>query len=156
MLEEEKQSLLKFLQDQNCVVIATIDEENNPWVTNMYYASDNDFNLIFFTPPHTKHSEHTLNNSNAAFGLNWYNKDNLKDRMGIQGIGIYERVEDPLLISRFINTYHTKYPSSKTTLTEESMLMNKIASRLYRVKPKYIKFWNDKLFGEGNSKELFF
>ncbi len=156
MLEDEKKSLLQFLTDNNCLVLATIDEENNPWVSNIYYAVDNDFNLIFFTPPHTKHSTHILSNSSVAFGLNWYNKDNLKDRIGIQGTGIYEKVSDPILISRFLNTYHTKYPNSRESLTEENMLMNKIASRLFRIKPKYIKYWNDKLFGEGNCKELFF
>jgi len=88
-------NLIDFLKKQKLVAIATIDHENKPWIANVYYSVDEDLNLFFVSPQDTNHSKHIQKNSEVAFTISWYNKDNLSDRKAVQGRGVCRLLENP-------------------------------------------------------------
>ena len=149
-------NLIDFLKNQKLLAIATIDHENKPWIANVYYSVDGDLNLFFVSPQDTNHSKHIQNNSRVAFTISWYNKDNLSDRKAVQGRGVCRLLENPKEIVRFLTNHYKYFPSWKDEITYENMLQKIIESRPYIIKPTYMKFWNDELFGEEGTREFNF
>ena len=148
--------LIEFIKQQKLMVIATSDEEGRPWACNVYYSADNDLNLFFVSPTDTKHSAHIANKSEVAFSIVWYDQDDLTNRKAVQGVGECTRVKDPTTIINFLKNHAKYYPLWKDVITYKSMRDKLIDSRPYVVKPKYMKFWNDELYGEEGTKELSF
>ena len=65
-------------------------------------------------------------------------------------------LENPKEIVRFLTNHYKYFPSWKDEITYENMLQKIIESRPYIIKPTYMKFWNDELFGEEGTREFNF
>jgi hypothetical protein len=88
--------------------------------------------------------------------VSWYNKDDLGDRVAVQGKGICKQLENPKEIMGFLTNHYKYFPLWKDIITFENMFKKVIESRPFIIKPTYIKFWNDKLYGEEGVKEFKF
>ena len=49
-----KQQILKYLKTQKLMSLATANK-NKPWACTTYFATDNDLNLYFVSPPNADH-----------------------------------------------------------------------------------------------------
>lgn len=148
--------LLKFLQEQKLVAIATTDENGKPWVANVYYSVDKAGRLFFVTAPETKHGQHISASKDVAFTISWYDKTDLGNRKAVQGLGTCERLNDPIAIGKFLLNHYIYFPSWKEVINEKSMREKIIDSRPYIITPSYMKFWNDELYGEEGTKDFTF
>ncbi|MDQ6985779.1 MAG: pyridoxamine 5'-phosphate oxidase family protein [Candidatus Dojkabacteria bacterium] len=98
-MEENKQKLYQFLNNQNIFSISTVDENNSPWICTVYCAVDENLNLYFMSPLDTDHSKHILRTGEIAFSTAWSNPNDLSNRKGIQGkanVEIIEEINDSL------------------------------------------------------------
>ena len=154
--QDTKKQLLSFLQRQKFLVLATVDAEGKPWIANLYYSVNANFEFFFVSPTNTKHSQHLKNNSEVAFSTVWYNKNDLSDRKGIQAVGVCNLVTNPVKIAGYLKTHHKYFPSWKEVINLKNILGKVIESRPYVIKPKYIKYWDDKLLGEEGIEEFNF
>ena len=150
------EDLLKFLQSQRVLILSTVDGNGKPWVSNVYFSTNDKLNLFFVSPTFTEHAKHLEENSEVAFSTVWFNPDNLADRKGVQGRGICERIKNGKDIVSLLQNHYKYYPLWKDTVTHENMVNNIIQSRPYLIKPTYIKFWNDELYGEEGTEEFRF
>jgi uncharacterized protein YhbP (UPF0306 family) len=147
--------LLKFIQSQKVLTIATVDSSNLPWVSNVYYSATDKGELFFISATTTNHSQHLLKQNQVAFSTVWYDPKNMEDRKSIQGKGTCERVTNILKMTELITNHLKFYPDWKDFLTTEAVLKELIEYRPYVIKPSYMKFWSDELFGE-DAKEFNF
>jgi len=153
---DKKQPLLTFLQDQKLVTLATTDKQGSPWMSNAYYSVNKEFNIFFVSPTDTKHSKNIKENSEVAFSVSWFNEDDLEDRIAIQGTGVCELITKPAEMISLLKNHYKYFPSWKEFINYESISKKIISSRPYVIRPKYIKFWNDKLYGGEGVEEFTF
>lgn len=151
-----KKELTEFLKKQKLLVLSTVDKKGKPWVSNVYYSVDGDLNLFFVSPPSTNHSKHVSENRDVAFSIAWYDEKNLANRKAVQGTGVCKRITRPGEIVRLLKNHSKYYPLWKSIITYKSMRDKLIESRPYVIKPKYMKFWNDDLYGDEGVREFEF
>lgn len=149
-----KQVLLQFLQSQKLLVLATIDENNKPWITNVYFSINEEFEIFFVSPLDAKHSKHIENNSEVAFSTVWFDQDDLSNRKGIQGTGICKLITNPIEIAKHLDSHYQYFPSWKDSINIKNILKKAITSRPFTIMPSYIKFWNDELYGDKETEEF--
>lgn len=147
-------NLLNFIQEQKLMVIATTDEKNKPWICNVYYSSDNDLNFYIVSPSDTNHSRHLIDRPEVAFSIVWYDKNNLSNRLAIQGKGKMVLVKGVSENIAALKVHHKKYPEWKEFINWENMVKKVIESKIYKITPTYMKFWNDELYGEEGIEEF--
>jgi uncharacterized protein YhbP (UPF0306 family) len=148
--------LLQFIQSQQLLSIASVDENAKPWIANVYFSSDKNLNLFFVSSENTKHSKNIARNPEVSFSTSWYHPSNLTNRKSIQGTGICEKIDDPKMILKFLKNHYKYFPLWKSVITLENIQNKIIESRPYIIKPKYIKFWNDELYGDEGVEEFEF
>ena len=139
------------MKNQKVLTIATHDKD--PWICNVYFSVDNHFNFFFISPPNTKHSFDIAKNPKVAFTTAWYDPKNLGDRKAIQGIGECTLITTSATVIKFLKNHYKYYPLWKEVITHKKMRDNVIQSRPYVIKPTYIKFWNDEIYGEEGVRE---
>jgi len=149
-----KDKLLDFLKSQKLLIIATYNE--TPWVCNVYYSINDNFDIFFVSPPDTNHSKHIDKNPDVAFSISWYNEKDLTDRKAVQGKGKCEILNDENKIKELLENHNKFYPLWKEIITYENMKNNTIQSKPYLIKPTYMKFWNDELYGSEGTEEFKF
>lgn len=151
-----EENILKFLKRERLFTLAVLDGGNQPWMCNLYYGVDGNFNIYWVSLKNTKHSKQIYENKNVAFNIVWVNPNDLEDREAVQGTGIATEVkgikETAIAIKSMINNIPewTKWFKSKEFL--ESLTKAKI----YKIKPSYIKYWNDRLLKEEHTFEMKF
>jgi uncharacterized protein YhbP (UPF0306 family) len=149
-------ALLSFLQEQRLLTLATVSTDGFPWVSNVYYSITDKGEIFYISPTTTNHSKHVVANKEVAFSVAWYEKDNMENRKSVQGRGICSQVTNFAKISRLISNHLSFYPDWKDFLTTDAILRHLIESRPYMIKPTYMKFFNDELFGEEGTREFKF
>lgn len=153
MDETSKKHLLKFIRSQKVLTIASVGE-GKPWISNVYFSVDDDFNFFFVSPDKTMHSKQILQYPDVAFTIVWHNEDNLTDRKAIQATGKCTKIQEPKTIIKFLKNHHKSYPIWKNRITLINMRDKIIESRPYVIKPSFIKLWDDELLGENGTKEF--
>jgi uncharacterized protein YhbP (UPF0306 family) len=141
-----------FLVSQQIVALATQDA-HAPWVANLYYASDDSGKFYVVSPESSRHCQHVLKNPQVAFAVAWANPSNPEDRKGIQGTGA-ARLAASDEVAYGLALYGKKFPALAGEMTPEWIRTNKYGSRLWVVTPTYLKYWDDALYGDEESKEF--
>lgn len=151
----QKDKLLEFLKSQKLLVIATQDE-NSPWICSVYYSINNNFEIFYVSSPKTNHSKHIEKNAEVAFSISWYNENDLTDRKAVQGKGKCEFLTDENKIKELLENHHKYYSLWKEVITFDAIKNGAIESKPYIIRPSYMKFWNDKLYGPEGLEEFNF
>lgn len=144
----------KFLKQQKLLVLSTVDKEGNPWSCNVYFSVNDNVEIFFVSPTSTNHVQHLKHNSKVSFSVPWYNDAELSDRKAIQGTGLCSQVKNPRKIASLLKNHAKYFPLWKDTLTYKNMNEKTIASRPFIIKPDYMKFWNDELYGAEGIREF--
>jgi general stress protein 26 len=151
------ESLLPFLQSQKILSFATQDEKNSPWITNVYYSVNDDYEIFFFSGTDTKHSRHLKQNSEVAYAVVWANPADEDDRKAIQAVGVCEQVKDPIKLAKLLTVHYKYFPDWKDEDKDISDIVKKVLKAgAYVIKPRYIKYWNDEVFGDDSTQEYSF
>ncbi len=142
----------EFLNSRKLISIATIDDNLNPWICNVYYVTDTNLNFYFMSSLKSNHSSHIKKNSKVAFTISWYNENNLGVRKAVQGVGEAEEVGFGLNLIKGLTLYSVKFNS------DYKDLLNKVekklsTTRLYKITPKYIKYLDDEVLGNKQTVE---
>ncbi|MCH8519274.1 MAG: pyridoxamine 5'-phosphate oxidase family protein [Nanoarchaeota archaeon] len=140
--------LLEFLNSQKLLVFSTYN--SRLWITNVYYCSNDECDFFFISESNSKHSKDLLNNSNVAFSVSWFDKDNLNNRKGIQGEGTCIEITEDRELDEAVNLYKIKFDNNN--LSSSYFKSNDNNYKMYLIKPKKIKFWNDEVYGEERVK----
>lgn len=144
---------LKFIKNQKLMVIASHDTKD-VWVANVYFSADEKGNIYFISSKDAKHSQMILKNSNVAFSTAWFDPTNNKNRKGIQGTGVCRVAENLSEITTGIKLLYENFPDLRDILTVDWILTNAWSSKVWVLKPSYMKYWDDEVYGDDESEEF--
>lgn len=144
--------LLDFLESQRLLVIASQDEDL--WISNVYYGVDEDLKFYFISNEETKHSKQIMKNPEVAFSVVWFNEKNHKDRKAIQGKGICRIATSDEEIKKGVKIHNHLYPAFAERIAVAWVKSNLNKSHVWVIEPNYIKHWDDSLYGEDGTKEF--
>lgn len=149
-----REALLDFLKSQKYLVVGT--QGDTPWIVNVFHGTDDEFNIYFVSGEETEHSRHILKHPEISFSTVWFDPQNHLDRKGVQGRGVCHIAKDDADIETGIQLHNANFPEFKERLTPDYIRSESNKSRVWIIKPLFIKFWNDELFGQDESEEFNF
>ena len=147
-----KKELFEFLKNQRLMAIASC--EGGIWVANIYYGIDDDSRIYFISPTDTRHSQQIMKSPDVAFSVAWYDEESPGNRKAVQGLGVCTVAEKEEDIRKGVYLHNENFPEFMQTLTPEYLLSSKNDTKVWILKPRYIKFWNDELYGEEEWEEF--
>lgn len=62
-------NLTPYLDLTSMIVLATIDENGNPYTVNMYYKVDKEYNFYFKSKQFREHSKHIVENNLVGWSV---------------------------------------------------------------------------------------
>jgi uncharacterized protein YhbP (UPF0306 family) len=149
---EDKELIKSFLRDQSVLALATIGQDEFPWICNVYFAYyPEDLSLYFVSSTETKHGKNIENNRQIAFNISWFNQDDFGDRKGIQGTGSCIKIFNPKDLDIAANYYKKKFGSD---LDIHDLLHSESKHFMYKITPKYIKYWDDEHFPDNKTTTI--
>ncbi len=137
------------------MVIACHDEDD-VWVANVYFGADDKQNIYFVSPENNRHSKMILKNPNIAFSIAWFDPGNHKSRKAIQGLGVCRPTKNPTEIATGIKLLYNKFPDLRDIHTVKWIMTNVWGAKVWVLKPSYMKYWDDEVYGENESEEFTF
>lgn len=135
--------LIEFIQSQRVLTLATCDSWW-PWISNVFYGFE-DGVFYFVSWVDTKHSQQIVWNSGIAFSSVRYNPLDHADRKSIQWVWKCTQATTIEDISIGIRLHNKFFPKFAERITVDRVLEDKKRG-VWIIKPKQIKFWNDKLY----------
>lgn len=149
-----KHKLLDFLKSQKLMAIASRGDDL--WITNIFYGVDDNFKIYFVSNSERKHSKQIKENPEVAFSVAWYNPKDHKDRKGIQGQGTCRVATSDEEITKGIQIHNELYPEFAERIVVAWIKSKLNNSHVYIIDPKYIKYWDDNLYGTDGTEEFNF
>lgn len=141
----------EFIKSQKLMVVASCDADD-VWVANVYFGVDEGMDLYFVSPLDTRHSKMILKNPKVAFSMAWFDPRNNKNRKGIQGLGTCRPAKTLTEIATGIKLLYKKFPDLHDILTIKWITENTWGTKIWALKPSYMKYWDDEIYGDDESK----
>jgi hypothetical protein len=123
----------------------------HPWNCWVFFVIDDDFN-IYFISGDSQHTRDIIENNEVACAISDTMQNPLGSKKGVQIYGIAEQVKGPEQLKWFFNMWKKVLVAEEKKLTYKNYLDKVFDSKVYKITPKKIKWFNDEL--EGNMFEL--
>lgn len=146
---------MEFINEQKYLSVAC-SSDGQTWIANVFVGVDEKGHIYFVSPEDNKHSSFIRKNPHIALSSVWFDRNNHKNRKGIQGTGICRLAKNDEEIRIGVRLHNKNFPEFKEKITEEWIRTNEWKSRVWIIEPNYIKYWDDELYGENESKEFHF
>lgn len=140
-----RQDIFKFLKRHGIMTLAAYSKEL--WVCTVYYGVDDQMNLYIVTNPSSKHGKYIANYPNVAFAIFDSHTKVTDQKEGLQGQGICTMIEKQEDVIRALKIWHQANPGIESRITPEAV-KKWPDTKLYKIRPTQIKFYNDKLYGK--------
>lgn len=144
---------LQFLKNQKLLTLAAHNAQE-VWTANVYFAVADDATIYFISAEDTKHSQLILKNSAVAFSVAWFDPNNHQNRKAVQGTGICRPTHNPIEIATGIKLLYENFPDMRDMLTVKWIATNAWGSKIWVLKPNYLKYWDDEIYGDDESAEF--
>jgi len=138
---KDTRKLIKELLEKGYLMSLGINDESGPWVADVIYVFDEDFNLYWLSEIITRHSQAILKNNKVAGTITISNKGG-EANMGIQFEGIAEKVEGDVfeMAKQHRRKRGKPEPEKIGEIVEEG-------ESWYKIKPIRIELIYEPLFG---------
>lgn len=144
-MKNNRDKVYKYLQSQNLVAVAT--KSDRLWVSTVYYVIDDKFNLYFLSEPTTEHCKNILKSEEVACAI-YNSKQKVTDKkVGVQLHGEASKVNNLEKIKWMLALWNKVNPGFEAIINLKNMQNKVIKGRIYKIKPKTIKFFNEELYG---------
>lgn len=152
MNSESKKRLLEFLKSQRLMSLATNGEELS--ACTVYYAVDDELNLYFVSPEETEHVQNIKKNNQVAVTVADSRQKNSDDKVGLQIKGSASEVSGIETLKVAVKIWNVANPGAESVINFNNIKDKVINSRLYKITPQRIKFFNEALYGDEESEEF--
>jgi uncharacterized protein YhbP (UPF0306 family) len=150
--EDMVKHIADFLHTKYQMVIATYGE--HPWIATVYYSLDSDLNFYFLSDPGTLHCKQIAVNPNVALSIGDAPQDPSAKKKCVQIFGVTEKISGMNKIRHALGLWRKTLGITSDAYTYEGMMKKLIKGRMYKVKPKKIKFFNEELWEEGSEPTI--
>jgi len=132
--------LSPYISLTTMIVLATIDEDWNPYTSNMYFRVDEDYNFYFQSKTFREHSKHIEQNNSVAWSIlnsEKYEKS-AKDKKWLQFQGKAE-----MLSGKEAEKIKKELYGKEMTFFE----ILQSGHMIYKCTPNRVKIWDETLYG---------
>jgi uncharacterized protein YhbP (UPF0306 family) len=146
-----KQLANTYLQTARVMQLATC-VNNQPWVCNIHFASDDDLNLYWVSDPTRRHSQEIVQNPKAAVTIKIH--EDTPDEPYVIGISLEGQATllNDEETKKVANLYISKLNKAPTLLQE--ILEGKNVRKFYRLKPSKLVIFDTKNFPDNPRQEV--
>ncbi len=148
------EKVLEFLKNKKLLIIASTNNDE-VWIANVYFSTDEKGLLYFISPEDSKHSKMILKNPKIAFSVTWFDENNHKNRKAIQGLGICRPAQNEEEIIVGVRLHNENFPEFRERITIDWIHENEWGSKVWVLQPSYIKYWDDELYGDDETEEFY-
>ncbi len=145
--DQIKKDIFGFLKGNGILTLA-VAENDRPWVCTGYYGLDGEMNLYFVTDPGNRHGRIVAKNPKVAFNIFDSHQKITEQKKGVQGEGTIDVVRGLVPVTRALLLWHKANPGIETKITIKDILKKITDTKIYKVRPTYLKFFNQELYGE--------
>src|SRR4030067_867488 len=153
----ESQSIIQdindFLKNHGIMTLA-VANKGKPWVCTLYYGFDDSMNMYVVTDPNSRHG--IIFNQNSQVSFNVFDSDQkiTEPKTGVQGEGIISQVKGLKANFKALKLWHSANPGIETKITIKDILKKITDTKIYRITPTYLKFFNKQLYGDREYGEV--
>lgn len=147
-----KKHITDYLEQHNLLQVATYGTEH-PWIASVYYSFDTDLNLYFLSSPKTIHCKQIKENPKVAVAITNSNQSLTGKKKGLQLFGTAHQISDVAKIKHALDLWKQHLKVENKDLSYENMAKKVITSKMYKITPKKIKFFNQELFDVPDGEE---
>lgn len=138
-----EQELLKYLKTYRLMALATYGE--TPWICWVFYVVDEKFNIYFISSPKTQHAIDIASNNKVACAISDTTQNPLGDKKGVQIWGTVEEVTLKEKLQTFFEMWKNTINNNEQKLTYKNYADKVLDSKVYKIVPKKIKWFNQEL-----------
>lgn len=140
-----KEDIFKFIKENGIMTLA-VQSDDGPWVCTLYYGVDDKMNLYIVTDPGNRHGKVIAKNPKVAFNIFDSHQKITKSKKGLQGTGKIEQVRGLTSITNTLWLWHKGNPGIEKDITIKDILKKVTDTKIYRITPTYLKFFNKALY----------
>ncbi len=141
-----KELVLEFLSHHNLMSIATYGDF--PWIATVYYTFDHNLNIYFLSSPTTLHVNHILQNPKVALSIADSHQGISSKKRGLQISGEAHQISQIAVIKHTLQLWKSALGVVDPSLTHKVAI-----GKMFKITPKKIKLFDQKLFEVEDGKE---
>lgn len=145
-----KEDIFKFIKTNGIMTLGTYSSKG-PWLCTVYYGVDEVMNLYIVTDPRTAHAKNIVLNSKVAFNIFDSHQKIINPKKGVQGFGKAEMVKGLSANLKALLLWHKQNPGIEKSITIKDILKKITNTKIYKITPTFLKFYNDKLYAPEES-----
>lgn len=145
--------IFKFLKSNGVMTLA-VSERNQAWVATLYYGIDKNIAMYVVTDPNSVHGKILEKNQNVAFNIFDSHQKITKPKKGVQGKGVCVQVKGLKEIAKGLILWHKANPGIEEKITVKDILKKISDTKVYKIIPKYLKFFNKARYGAKEYGEI--
>ena len=145
-----KQQVLKYLKSQHLMSLATANK-NKPWACTVYFTVDEALNLYFVSPPAADHCRNLTKNKYISCSIYDSRQKVNSKKEGLQLGGTVKVISEVAEIKKALALWNKANPGAEKYINYDNMINKVITSKVYKIKPRLFKYFNEALYGD---KEL--
>lgn len=149
-MKKDKDALQEYLQSQNLMSLATCGPDM--WISSVYYVVDDEFNLYFLSEPTTIHCQALKKNIEVSCAIANSRQKVTAKKIGVQIHGQASQVNSLQKMRWMLAMWNKINPGFEAVINLKNIQKRVINSKVYKIQPKLIKFFNEKLYGEEGFK----
>jgi uncharacterized protein YhbP (UPF0306 family) len=130
MIKDLSHLAKEIIENNQYMSLATVDKDNEPWISPVAYAYDDKWNFYFVTIPSSKHGLN-FNINNHIVAAIFDSRQNLGEGVGLQIEGIVEDVGIHHIPTALSIMYNRKYPFGSMASTFAKGLKKLLQKKLY-------------------------
>lgn len=142
---DNKQKLLEYLKSRDLMILATV----GPTACTVYYGIDDNFNFYIVTSPTSEHGVNFSKNPNVACVVVDTNQKMFatKNKSGVQIKGSAKQITDIERMRKALEIW-SHANKEMTGKFFKNIREGKWRDRVFVIRPKEIKWFNEELYGE--------
>jgi nitroimidazol reductase NimA-like FMN-containing flavoprotein (pyridoxamine 5'-phosphate oxidase superfamily) len=142
-----KHTINSYLKTQRLMSIATYGQK--PWIANVYFVHDSDLNIYFLSKHWREHCQAIELNPQVAIAIADSHQPIYEPQKGLQISGRAQPVDTLSQLTWMFKMWNKLVAGSKgERLTDPRKFLDASLSKVYRITPHRIKFFNTELWPE--------
>lgn len=152
MLDIRKMAL-DYMNEVHLMSLSTCSNEK-PWTTTVFFAFDEDLNLFFISNSFRRHSKEIETNPNVSGSIVKPHDSVENPKIGIQFEGI-ARVANREEAQNAFDIFMGRFPKAEVHIPSvDEMFTNEKISKIYKIIPSKIIWFDEKNFPDNPIQEL--
>lgn len=152
-----KEEIFKYLQENILMSVTTLNQDNSElWPAIVFYIADKDLNLYFMSGTKSKHCVNIQSNAKVAVSIYDSSQTLPSNKTGMQISGKAEVINRLESIKYMVKMWNQHIATTDDEKEEAKYFIEGAKSRIYKITPTHIKYFNQELFGKPPFQELQF